>query len=706
MFDVFYKGKAPELFAHEREVDSVEQAQKLSRTRYFWFINYLCMYPEDWDFLWEPPPWQSEFRHAWPSQHQRDAETYLIPKNGFTETVYHSSPTFMRTFNHTKNNWFEIPTNIAMHNWDYSWHPDPADPPMIHEFGTQWQETGGPRYVPDHSEPESLPVKIHNTPRAVASLPVPNAWEVPVGISYRDFDYTWHPDRRDPPYIYQFGTQHQRTGGPRFVVPGARDVKYVDQVKITADRVAQGVVIIDHLDGNVDIIEEQLKDHNIPILKRVRFFDNYLDTLRRISRTIDAEYVWIVSSVCEYHDFDFSWHPEQWQAHMLHVFPSNEQKFGDTFFMHIPTFEERSEHVQLLEWYDVNFVKERTVERRSPVYIYHNDDSQVSAVLNTDWVGPLAVFEIGDQGKLIFDNIGAHGAHDIVPATNLWRQETRTIDVLSPDGSVVVVPKNAVGYITEQIYDYPEISRKHFDSYTSQPPLDIVFISNGESNADKNWEHLCKCTQDIPNRVVRVDGVNGRVQAYQRALEASNTPWAFCVFAKLEVTPGFDWSWQPDRLQQPKHYIFNAYNPVTGLEYGHMAMIAYNKNLVMQNTATGLDFTLDQAHEVVPVLSGTADYAHDAWIAWRSAFRECIKLYHSLPDIDNEWRLQQWLKNNLLGTQVGEWSRRGAEDAIEYYDSVQGSFEALRLTYEWDWLATYIKQKHNITVTELSNIRL
>ena len=50
--------------------------------------------------------------------------------------------------------------------------------------------------------------------------------------------------------------------------------------------------------------------------------------------------------------------------------------------------------------------------------------------------------------------------------------------------------------------------------------------------------------------------------------------------------------WQPDRLQQAKHYIFHAHNPVNGLQYGHMAMIAYNKKLVMTNSAEGLDFTL------------------------------------------------------------------------------------------------------------------
>ena len=56
-----------------------------------------------------------------------------------------------------------------------------------------------------------------------------------------------------------------------------------------------------------------------------------------------------------------------------------------------------------------------------------------------------------------------------------------------------------------------------------------------------NYEHLLKTTQGLPNRVVRVDGIKGRVQAYHAAAEVSNTPWMFTVFAKLKVNLKFDW---------------------------------------------------------------------------------------------------------------------------------------------------------------------
>jgi hypothetical protein len=300
-----------------------------------------------------------------------------------------------------------------------------------------------------------------------------------------------------------------------------------------------------------------------------------------------------------------------------------------------------------------------------------------------DWTGPLAVFSTDDS-------VGA------VPTVPLWREKTKTVVPLSAGASKVVVPKSAVSYIKTQAYDYPYIDRTQRHMYTDEL-LDIVFIDNSEPNAEENWAFLNITTTNNNNRIHRSSGVNGRVAAYQAAAELSTTPWFFAVFAKLKVAPQFDWGWQPDRLQESKHYIFHALNPVNGLEYGHQAMIAYNKQLVLANSGTGLDFTLDDKHEVVPVLSGTANYHYSAWVAWRTAFRECIKLKDSLPNIENEYRLTQWLTRDNTEEQ---WSLNGAEDAVEYYDAVGGDFAELRKSYDWAWLASYALLKRNLTPSQ------
>jgi hypothetical protein len=595
MFDVFYSGTKPNQFAHEQPARDIDHARELSKTRYFWWINYLTDY-DGFDFLWEPVPWQAHQRHAWPSQWQKDSGTYLVPRQGYTETNYRTDCQL---------------TRLAS-----------RDP-----------------------------------------------WCVPNNFDANTFDFSWHPDPTDPPYTYQFGTQHQRTGGPQYY-NGGTDLKFVDQIRGSLRAGATPIVEIDHMDGN----RGQVPD----TIKTVRYFDNYRDTLTRIANTVDDEYVWVVSSCCDYSGFDFSWHPEFWQSTMLHVFASAGEKFGDTFYMHVPSFRKRIGQFELLDWYDVNFVGPGVSRRPLPV-ITHTLDTHVEAIKTQDWDGPLAIFS-------------TNGGVGEIPTVPLWREKTKTIVPLSAGASHVIVPKTAVPYIKTQAYDYPYIDRTQRHMYTDTP-LDIVFIDNGEPNAEHNWQHLQLFT-GTDQQVHRSSGVNGRVAAYQAAARLSTTPWFFAVFAKLQVEPTFDWAWQPDRLQEPKHYIFHARNPINGLEYGHQAMIAYNCGLVLGNSGTGLDFTLDDEHEVVPVLSGTAYYDSSPWVTWRTAFRECLKLRDSLPDVENEYRLNQWLARDNT---EGQWSQKGAEDAIEYYDAVDGNFEELRKSYDWSWLASYALIKRNLT---------
>ena len=187
--------------------------------------------------------------------------------------------------------------------------------------------------------------------------------------------------------------------------------------------------------------------------------------------------------------------------------------------------------------------------------------------------------------------------------------------------------------------------------------------------------------------VTWIRNVNGRVAAYQAAAERSTTPWFFMVFAKLAVDQRFDWNWQPDYFQEPKHYIFNSHNPLNGLEYGHQGMIAYNKKLVLENNNPGLDFTLSQMHESVPLLSGTAHFNTNEWQTWRTAFREVVKLKHfmaTMPTVETEHRLNTWL--TVSNGDFAEWCLKGAADAIDYYRSVDGDYEMLKLSFEWDWL--------------------
>lgn len=542
MFDVFYIGDKPNAVAHEQAVENKQQALLKSKTRYCWLINSDSDY-STWDFTWEPAPWESKQTHCWPSQWQRDSETYLMPVDCNDDINYHNDKIITRS-------------------------------------------------KPDAS-----------------------------------------------------------------------------------------AVVIDHLDNNFMQTRWEVEDA-VNVVKTTKFVDNYLDTLLRIARNSDEEYLWILSSVCDYSNFDFTWHPDIWQKQMLHVFQTNECKFGDTFYMHVPTFVESAPKCELLDWYNNNFTDDQIVNRRPIPIIEHSEDSHADAI---------KMQHVGSEPLVLYTNL-PHAT--MVPTVPLWRKQTRAITPLDTRAASVIIPRDAIPEIQTQLYDYEYINT----DYQKDDPdvLDIVFVDNGEVNADQNYEYLRWACRESSNNLIRCSGFKGRVRAYQQAASMCKTPWIFYVFAKLKVDIAFDWSWQPDCMQQAKHYIFHARNPINGLEYGHMAMIAYNRKLVLENSGHGLDFTLDAPHEVVPILSGVAMYAEEPIVAWRSAFREAIKLKHALSqrlDVDTEYRLNIW--RSVGEGANGMWSRWGANDAVEYYDSVNGDFDKLKRSYDWEWLNHYHRMKYD-----------
>ena len=518
-------------------------------------------------------------------------------------------------------------------------------------------------------------------------------WVLNSELDYSDFNFDYYPNPWQMKMVQIFGTQWSHWG-TTFMVNRetfAEDTKYikiiehlsnlnfVKSVKANATNCVYDVVVIDH--GNKETtnirnqIESKVNGSNVVL---VDYDNSYLNTIRNLLVTLPMKKehcIWICSSVCDYSNFDFTYICDPFTRENLHVFPSGKQKFGDTFLIDVNKTRELINDITELGEYDqVNYNQTMRVNRLEAPKLITEHDTLVDAIKNSilDIDFPYATLMTVDNTDL---------EETEYEPLNLWSNDTKNIIITTTGATRVIIPKQAKDYIDYELYDYPYIKRA--PKLVKSNPLDIVFLSNGETGAEQNYEHLLKVTANLPNRVVRVDGVNGRAAAYHAAAEASNTPWFFTVFAKLEVSSKFDWSWQPDRMQISKHYIFHAKNPVNGLIYGHQAMIAYNKKLTLGNEGKGLDFTLDNHHEVVPLISGTARYNTDSFSTWRTAFREAIKLKMGNDD-DSRERLEAWLTKSE--GEFAEYSIKGAQDAMTYYDEVNGDFDALKLSYEWAWL--------------------
>lgn len=641
-----------------------------STTQFFWLINSSIDY-SNFDFSYIHNPYEEEYVHCF-TIGNFDMGTFYCNKDLITNTDITSFIDCDLRFRTSADTIHKLPaTEEQFTRYDV----------VIHDKGRNNKNVNA------LLKKFSSAVVITDIEQlSDISINTPYYWLLNSTIDYNNFDFRFGPSHYEDKQIHAWA--NDSLFGETFLIPAgitdytAADDKHDINRRMSDPSLSVLPAEVDNV-SSYDMYMMNLGGHDItsivrqfPLMHVTRWNSDHFNTIKRILKDVKTKYVWVLSSCIDYTDFDFTYQPEPYEAEQLHVWPSEDQKFGDTFLVPSALWQQRVQEITKLEDFgSVNY--KHTPLKRKPWQVAEYDDNNVILTINnTTALTPYVIVKHVSESLPVFNQP--------------WLWYNRPVVALTPSHATSLIPRDVFGTKIKQVYDYAYLEK---DYVSESKPLDIIFISNGESNAEENYTHLLS----VAPHAKRVDGINSRVGAYQAAAELSDTPWFFAVFAKLTVNPLFDWSWQPDYWQEPKHYIFHAKNPVNGLEYGHMSMIAYNKELTLANTGKGLDFTLDQEHAVVPLLSGVANYANDPWMTWRTAFREVLKLkqdYSLTNSIETKYRLKCWLEKGE--GEHGQMSINGAKDAVTYYDQCNGDFDKLKLSYEWSWLKEFYTAKNYV----------
>lgn len=652
----------------------------------FWALNSDLKY-DNFDFNWKPN--DGNFRHinAFGNKNSKDTGTYYI-----NAPVYLSG---YREINYVEDHEIDIDTDLDMFYV------------VVGDNGSDERYENLKQIYPKLQKTRFLNNWVNTISRCLRKSTSRFVWILSSDCDYTDFKFDYYPSSWVQDKIHVFGNQWTHWGNTYLVNretfdESTRYIKILEHLPninhVRSKRAPRlggvtDIVYIDH-GNNTNSLTALKNRYPSATLTVLPYRSSYLHTLRDWIKTLPEYYIrddhplWICSSICHYDSFDFSWVPDPFQSDQLHVFSSEldgvKQKFGDTFFVNLKTLSEEIKGLADLERYGkkINYVSYLSAKRWEHLAMYHDHDSQVDAVseFKNNFSGPYI--------ELINDK-HCPEVKRLVP--NVWNLNKTDITVGTTGATQILVPRPAFDRIGLEVYDYPHISK--LDKPVDSKPIDIVFISNGEPAAEENYRTLEQtlAKQAVKNRLHWVRDVSGRVASQHAAASISDTDWYFLVNGKIKINPEFDWQWQPDRLQEAKHYIFTATNPVNGLEYGHQAIVANNRRLTLATVPTGLDFTLESPHAVVEQNCGVAVYNTDPWTTWRTAFREAIKLRNNTDDVSRE-RLDIWC--TVGNGDFGEWSTRGALDAVEYYDSVQGELDKLMLSYDWAWLREYYNVKY------------
>jgi hypothetical protein len=486
-------------------------------------------------------------------------------------------------------------------------------------------------------------------------------WIADKRIPYDDAAFDWLPDAWDTRYIHCFTLKDKQQLSYTWLIHQDAITDFAGYKYYNTQQQLQDHVNVCNLDTG---LRPHTADYNVKLITTMQ------QSIRNAVNKAEQEWLWIIADCCDYTGFDFLWLPDLDQRHQVHCWPSGDCEKGDTFLIHVPSFDP--------DKIKFNF-DHSSVKRKPWPVVSYDKDSLSEALIKRDH----ALYSLFVPSGLSVPE---------QPIVCLW--EKRPVMALNKSHSISLVPRDCV--CATEIYQYPYLLKQYC---APDEKTDVIFISNGEPDADANYQRLLSICPDAK----LLTGVNGRLAAYKAASSMSTTPWFIAVFAKCQVLPSLvEMNWTPDYWQEPKHYIFHNRNLNTGLTYGHMAPIAYNVRLMLDNRG-GLDITLAQKHTVVPeVVSETM--LTDPVISWRTAFREVIKLLDaniSEISIESQYRLHQW-QHNAMGSDA-DWQLMGAADAIEYYGSLVYHDELLK-TVEWRWLDEYFSQRHSADLTTLTTV--
>jgi hypothetical protein len=235
-----------------------------------------------------------------------------------------------------------------------------------------------------------------------------------------------------------------------------------------------------------------------------------------------------------------------------------------------------------------------------------------------------------------------------------WQCETSTGSLIDGTKGAWLIPRTVDA--ADNAFD--EIKICH-DWICRAIPFDVFFISYHEPTADANFDLL---RAKIPH-AKRVDGVKGINNAHQRCAELAETSMFYTVDADTVTDPSWDFSFVPPFYDKRYLHVWHSRNPVNDLEYGWGGIKLWPRHVILDFSGKWLDFTTTVGNiKIMPDVISTSAFNTDKLGAWRSGFREAVKLVYNIKNGDHMESLERlcvWI-NVARSVPYADDCRRGA----------------------------------------------
>ena len=323
----------------------MKKTVRRATTPYIWIVNDECDY-RDFDFTWRPS-WASEqYLHVWPTENQTlGGDTFYVNVEEFLQQ--------------------QDTIESLDHYQTVHWHNQQIKQKITPEIFI-WDKGNAQRLkeqFPNATAIRYFGSKFDMMKRTIAKSQTANIWVIGDNCDYKDFDFSWRPSWATDAHMHVWPTENQTSGGDTFYVNVAEFQRqsfeidslndytvvnwHTDAIK---ENVAPDVVIWDSGSSETNINNLKEKFPNAKVLRNV---GSRFDMLNRSMRHIKTTHAWIISSKCNYNEFDFTWRPDWATERHIHVWPTeNQTKGGDTFFVDVAEFQKQSLHISTVEEYN------------------------------------------------------------------------------------------------------------------------------------------------------------------------------------------------------------------------------------------------------------------------------------------------------------------------------------------------------------------
>ena len=418
-------------------------------------------------------------------------------------------------------------------------------------------------------------------------------------------------------------------------------------------------------------------------------YEDYTEALYNCN----TEMFWSVPSDVEVaEDFDFNLyfdHHNTYDRNINHVFLNGENYDGIVLFSkNVLVSEKEIEHRFLIKKKEHEVVA--STPKPYPIYTVNNYQDYLNAKKDCNY----DLFWIVNDSFLPVDNF------DWNFNITHHNQYERKINHVWKNGDYFdgIALTNKKLNISQREIDYRFfVTKKEYKEIGSMPkPYDIVFISNGEPNADDNFDLL---SETFP-RAKRVMDIKGIHAAHKRAAELVETDMFWVVDGDAEIIDGFDFNYYVPAYDidgKDTVHVWRSLNPINGLVYGYGGVKLLPTNLTrnLDQTTTDMTTSISDKFKGIEEMSNTSVFNTDSFSAWRSGFRECAKLSSRTiarqKDDETEFRLDAWCTRGA-DKPFGKAAIAGAKAGRAFGEDNKDNAQELVKINDFEWLKDEFKK--------------